>query len=419
VLAPLILIAALLARAQPLEHIVDIKVQGNVLTSDTDVIRIAGIEPGMPVDARTVDDVAARLRASRKFEQVDVLKRYASIADPSQISLVIVVDEGPLTLHDDGTVTEGADGPPGIPGFRKRSGADLMFMPLLKFEDGYGFSYGVRATMPDVAGKASRVSFPATWGAEKRVAVEFDRPMKVALSRLQAGGGIARRKNPFFGENDDRTGAWLRGDREIARPLRVGASGEWQNVSFGEVPDQYFRVGGDVTLDTRIDPIFARNAIYARAAWDHLTFENSPHANRTDVDLRGYLGLLGQSVLMIRGHWQGSNQPLPPYLRPLLGGTDNLRGFRAGFAAGDTLVGATAELRLPVTTPLDLARMGFSAFLDTATVYNTGQQVWDRHFQRGAGGGVWLSAAFLRFDLYIAHALGGSTRAQFATAISF
>ena len=117
-LALLVLMAGLLAGAQPIEHIVEIQVHGNLLTPDAEVIRIAGVETGMAVEARTVEDVAARLRASRKFEQVDVLKRFASIVDPSQISLVIVVDEGPVTFHDDGTLTPGPDGPP-IPGVRK------------------------------------------------------------------------------------------------------------------------------------------------------------------------------------------------------------------------------------------------------------------------------------------------------------
>ena len=74
---------------------------------------------------------------------------------------------------------------------------------------------------------------------------------------------------------------------------------------------------------------------------------------------------------------------------------------------------------MPATSPLRFGQAGFSAFLDTATVYDKGQHVRDRHFERGAGGGVWLSAAFLRLDLYVAHALGGSTRAQFATSVLF
>jgi outer membrane protein assembly factor BamA len=419
VLAFLVLIAGLLAGAQPPEHLVDIQIHGNVLLSDADVIRIAGVENGMAVRASTVEEVAARLRASKKFEHVEVLKRFASIADPSEISLVIVVDEGPVTLRNDGTVTEDADKPPAILGVRKRTGANLMLMPILKFEDGYGFSYGARAAFPDIAGEGSRVSFPASWGGDKRAAAEFDRPMHVGLSRVQAGSGVGRRENPFFHENDARAGVWLRGDRTIRRRLRLGGGGEWQHVSFGGTSDRFLQSGGDVTLDTRIDPLLARNAVYARAGWNHLTFTNAQDANRTDVDLRGYFGLIGQSVLVVRGQRQDSNHPLPPYLRPLVGGTDTLRGFTAGSFVGDTLVGASADLRVPITSPLSFGKVGFSAFIDTATVYDKGQRVRDQKFQRGVGGGIWLSAAILRLDFYVAHGLGRSTRAQFAASALF
>src|SRR5262249_62134140 len=130
-------------------------------------------DTGMAVEANTVDDAAARLRASKKFEQVEVLKRFASIADPSQISIVILVDEGPVTLHDDGRITRGAAGPP-IPGLSQAAAIGLMIMPIIKFEDGYGFSYGAQAAIPDVAGKGSRVSFPAPWGGEEGGGRELD-----------------------------------------------------------------------------------------------------------------------------------------------------------------------------------------------------------------------------------------------------
>jgi hemolysin activation/secretion protein len=111
--------------------------------------------------------------------------------------------------------------------------------------------------------------------------------------------------------------------------------------------------------------------------------------------------------------------PLPPYLSPLLGGIANLRGFKAGTEAGDTLVGSSAELRLPLSSPLRIGRFGVSAFMDLATVYDKGQQVTDQHFERGVGLGVWLSATFLRLQLYVAHGVGGSTRVHFGTAVLF
>ena len=416
--AAILLLAQLLAAVQPSERIADIQVHGNALTTETAIIELAGLSIGMPVDAATVDEAAERLRRSGKFERVEVLKRYASIADPAQISLVILVDEGPLTIQTDGSLTPDRENPP-TARIRRRTGPNLMYLPILKFEDGYGFSYGVRFSAPDALGKGNRVSFPGTWGADKRAAAVVDRELTSVRSRVQAGGEFARRQNPFYHEDDDRGRFWVRGEHDLARPLRAGAAGEWQHVSFGNDTDRFVQASVDLTLDTRVDPSLGRNAVYARAEWDHLNFANAPDANRTNVDLRGYLGLFGQHVLVIRGLRRDADEPLPQYLQPLLGGIDNLRGFRAGSAVGDTLVATSAEVRLPVTSPFSVGKAGFTAFFDVAAVYGEGQRVFDSRFSRGVGGGLWLSAAVVRFDAYVGHGLGGSTRAHFATAILF
>src|SRR5436190_15924687 len=81
------------------ETITAIQVHGNTITSDDEIRRLAGIDVGARMDDTTVGDVAARLRATKRFERVDVLKRFASIADPSQILIVIIVDEGAVTIE--------------------------------------------------------------------------------------------------------------------------------------------------------------------------------------------------------------------------------------------------------------------------------------------------------------------------------
>src|ERR1700749_1187225 len=81
------------------EVVAQIQVRGNVATSDADIRQLAGIEVGMPVAADVVDAVTARLRAAKRFERVEVLKRYASISDPTQVVIVIVVDEGPVSIQ--------------------------------------------------------------------------------------------------------------------------------------------------------------------------------------------------------------------------------------------------------------------------------------------------------------------------------
>jgi hemolysin activation/secretion protein len=129
--------------------------------------------------------------------------------------------------------------------------------------------------------------------------------------------------------------------------------------------------------------------------------------------------LFGQTVLVLRTLREDSNHALPLYLKPLLGGMDNLRGFEAGSAAGDTLVTGTAELRVPLTSPLNVGIFGVSGFVDVATVYNEGEKFSDQHLERGVGGSLWFSAAFIRLNLAVAHGVGAKTRVHFGTTVSF
>jgi hemolysin activation/secretion protein len=140
--------------------------------------------------------------------------------------------------------------------------------------------------------------------------------------------------------------------------------------------------------------------------------------NQITLDARGYLGLVGQSVLVIRALREDSDAPLPPYLKPLLGGMPNLRGFRRGTAVGDTLVAGSVELRLPLTSPLNVGKLGVSAFVDVGTVYDHGDRLEDQYLERAVGGGLWFSLAFVRLNLAVAHGIGGSTRVHFGTGVS-
>jgi outer membrane protein assembly factor BamA len=411
VLFSLLLAAALAAGAQTPDRIAAIQVQGNSLTDDAEVIRLSGLEVGAPVDGTTVDTAAERLRAAKKFKSVEVLRRFASIADPTQILFVIIVDEGPVRIRTDGENAARVE---------RRHGPQFMFLPLFRFEDGYGFSYGVESAIPRPAGPGSRLAFPATWGGERRAGVTFEKDLRNTLfSRASVGADVTRRINPYFEESDLRGRSWLRGERDVAKALRVGANAGWQYISFMDETTRLASTGVDVVYDTRIDPMLARNAVYARAVWEYLGFDDRADATRYELDGRGYLGLIGQSVLAVRGFRQDASQPLPGYLKPLLGGTANLRGFEAGTAAGDTLVAGSVELRVPLTSPLSFGKLGLSAFIDVATVYDKGASLGDQDFERGVGGGVWFSAALLRLNVYVAHGINGSTRGHFGASVLF
>lgn len=413
-LTALALVLSLQAVSLPAEVLLEVRVQGNILTTEGEVVRLAGVVVGEPVTPEMPAEVEARLRKTDRFEQVQVLKRFASIADPSQILLVIILDEGPVSIDV---------GPDGTTRVRRKGGLPVQFLPMLDFVDGYGFSYGARVAVPVLLGADSRLSFPMTWGGLKQVGAELDldRPRGAlsALSRLQIGGSLSRRENPYYEEDDDRARAWVRAERAVVPWLRVGGIGGLQQASFADDTDRFNEFGADVVVDTRLDPALPRNAVYGRAAWSRLHFSDEDAAQRTELEGRGYLGLLGQSVLAVTVQRQDSNRTLPPYLRPLLGGMATLRGFAAGFEVGDTLAAGSVELLLPITSPLSFGKLGVSAFFDAGAVYDKGEHMVDQRFSRGAGGAVWFSAAFVRAYLAVAHGLGGSTRAHFGTTLAF
>jgi len=408
VIAVAAMIAAAAAAAQPPETVAGIQIHGNTLTPDAEIVRLAGIDVGSPVQPDTIESATARLQASKRFESVQVLKRFASIADSSQVLIVIIVDEGAVRIERTGD----PDHPTRVVRSR-RSG--LLFLPILNAEDGYGVTYGARFAWPDAAGKQSRLSVPASWGGEKRVAIEVEKTLARAyVDRIAAGGSLSRRTNPYFDRDDDRQRGWIRAERSFARSLRAGVTTGVQRVSFLDTTDSFGHIGADLTLDTRIDTVLPRNAVYVRGAWEHIA-----SANRTEMDARGYMPLYGGAVLAVRGLRIASDRPLPPPLKPLLGGMANLRGFAAGTQAADNLAAASVEAIVPLTSPLNFGRVGVSAFVDTGTAYDDGERLRDQSWRRGIGGSVWLSAAFVRFNVAVAHGRGSSTRVHIGANVSF
>jgi hypothetical protein len=402
------------------EVIAAIQVHGNVLTSDEEVRRLAGLSPGAAFDAGTLDAVAERLRRAKRFKSVQVLKRFASIADPSQILIVIIVDEGAVHIE----MTGDPDHPTRV--VRNRL-PHVLILPILGAEDGYGGSYGVRLALPNPAGKRSRLAFPLTWGGVKRAAVEFEKSIDgKPIDRVLAGTSVSRIDNLFYDTPNDRVRVWLRGERElVVRALRVGATGGWQHVSFMGLDDRFVQVGGDVVVDTRVDPGLPRNAVYGRAAWEHLQFgggavnHTTGGANRTDLDGRGYVGLFGQSIFAVRAYRRDSDRPLPAYSKPMLGGMGSVRGFKVGTDIGDTLVTGSAELIVPLGPTLSIGKIGVSAFADTGTVFDKGESIHDQVFKQGYGVGVWMTAAFFRFNVAVAHGKHASTRVHIGGDITF
>lgn len=263
-----------------------------------------------------------------------------------------------------------------------------------------------------------------TWGGYKRAGVELDRTFnRGPLTRIEFGSAIQSRRNPAFDDDDYRRRVWARAEKALG-PLRLGGTTGWQRVEFGSGRDDFSSIGGDVAFDTRLDPVLPRNAVYASASIERLFFSSqssSPNRqiDRIRLDGRGYLGLIGQSVLVARAVREDASDPQPPYLQSLLGGWSSLRGFAAGAYFGDTMVSGSLELRVPISSPLSFGKLGLSAFVDTGTTYGTGERFRTQDLHTGVGGAVWITITALRMGVSVAHGLGATTRANFGVSLIF
>jgi outer membrane protein assembly factor BamA len=408
----LALACAAVAHAQTSPGIVgEVRIHGNHTTPDADILAIVGNVAGEPATDALIADITTRLDKSGRFDSVEVRKRFRSIDNPDDILLMVVVDE-----------VAGIDPTDLTPGPAKKFLSSGMFMPILHSEDGYGFTYGGRISFVDRLGPRSRISTPLTWGGERAAKLQLERAFKSGpIERVSGEYGVLQRENPHYEVDDRRIGYAARIESAPLRWLRIGGGGRSDDVKFGEADDRVDRVGGDVTIDTRVDPAFPRNAIFATFGIDRLTFHAGDFgANQRKADIHGYVGLFKQVVLAVRGLSITSDHALPAYEHSLLGGAANLRGYDAGYQAGDNLAAVSAEVRVPVTSPLSIGRFGVKAFVDAGATYAAGERLKDQNlYDRGIGGGVYLQLTLINISLDVARSRQGDTHYHFGLGVTF
>lgn len=80
----------------------------------------------------------------------------------------------------------------------------------------------------------------------------------------------------------------------------------------------------------------------------------------------------------------------------------------------------SAEVRLPITSPLNFGRFGIKAFVDAGTVYGAGAKLTDQDLvHRGIGGGVYLHMTILSVSLDVARSRAGDTHYHFGMGVTF
>jgi hypothetical protein len=396
------------------EVLVEIRVHGNAFLSDQDVLKFAGVSIGQPLDS--VEAVRKRLEDSGRFETIEVRKRYRSLTATNEVALILLVHEKP-------GLRSAADinlNPVVRPWQRFRSG--LMFLPILSYADGYGFTYGARFSTVDFLGAGERLSVPLTWGGTRRAALEFERTFQRGpLTRIESSAAIWNRENPRFEIRDQRVELKARAERLFAGLFRTGIETSRSTIEFGELDDRLWTLGATAALDTRADPAYPANAVYLGTGWTGMHFRSVPErVNRYTADARGYFRLVGQTVVAARAQYVTADRTLPPYERLLLGGSSSVRGFETGAFDGDRTLSGSVELRHPFTSVLSGAKLGFNVFYDAGKAWDVGQRIEGAEWRRGAGAGLFLIASVVRINLDVARGLKtGDTRVHLSSGFTF
>lgn len=393
--------------------IAELRVHGNHTTPDAEVLQIAQLELGQPAEPSRLADATRRLERSGRFASVELRTRYRSLTDQQQAAVVVLLTERALvSITDTGSVR--------MPGPLGRLRRNTMFLPILGYEDGYGLTYGVRLTVVGSRQSATRVSAPLSWGGTRQAALEASRTFaRGPLSRISGRIGVTRREHPFYGQGETRGD--LSGEvlRRVGPAFGLGVTAARTDVRFGEVRGRLDSVGMFAEVDTRADPLYPRNAVHVRSTIARLGFAPAAGAVRSTHDARGFVGLPRGAVLALRAQTTQASRPLPPYAKAMAGGATSLRGWRAGSAVGDNMVAASAELRVPVSSPARLARTGVSVFYDVAATYDHGAQWREQRFERGVGVGVFIAAPLFGVHLDVARGIGRGTRVHLSLGTSY
>jgi outer membrane protein assembly factor BamA len=395
--------------AQTPEIVAEVRIHGNYRTPDANILALAGVTVGQPLDTAGIDAVAERLRKTGRFQSVDIRKRVRSLTATDQVALIIIVEEFPSTPKGGGSAT-----------LLRRLGDRVMAIPMLDYIDGYGVAFGGRISLVGVIGKRGVIGMPLTWGATRQAAVEIDTTFNGGvIRRIRAGAGLLSRGNPAYDLRDFRQRVWADVTTPAWMATSLTARTSWSDVTFGATHGRLTAVGAGIVIDTRANPAFPRNAVYVTGWWDRLTPDTGPAFNRYRVNAHGYVGLVGSTVLSVRILSDRADRPVPIYERPLLGGIDNLRGFAAGAYAGDNLAAASVELRIPLHSPMRLGQIGVTAFGDVGAVYDHGERLADATRRSGVGIGWYLRAPLIQLGLDVARGSNGKTRAHVTAGLRF
>jgi len=378
------------------EILVEARFRGNFTTPDEEMIRLGNIEIGVPADAVSFEEIKQRLLQTGRFERVEITKRYRSLSSSEKVILLVTVRE------------------------KQSAMSKFMFMPILKGSDEYGFTYGLRTTGKNLLGFKERLSIPLTWGGVRRAALESEFEMNnPVISTLTLSVDFARKENPHFRTGDFRKGVQAELRRRLKR-FEVKVHSGWAGVDFGPQSSSFVTFGASFVLDTRQDINLPRDAFYAGVSWERLQIlDGGPGFNRYTLDLRGYKGIIGQTILAGQFLHHTVDGRLPDFERPFLGGANTLRGYKPGAFIGDNITTSSIELRIPLTSPREVYHTGINVFLDSGAVYDYGTSIGNADFKHGAGVGCFFLFMGFGIKADLAYNMHDAFRVHFSTGFRF
>ncbi|MCZ6752805.1 MAG: BamA/TamA family outer membrane protein [Acidobacteria bacterium] len=170
----------------------------------------------------------------------------------------------------------------------------------------------------------------------------------------------------------------------------------------------FFRQGTFVQYDTRDNPGGPRSGgNYIVEFSNYIDQDLGRHDfQRLDVNLQQYIPFFNKRrVIALRGKtvltFQDDDQLVPFYLQPVLGGSDDLRGFRPFRFHDDNLIVVNAEYRWETFSGLDMA-----LFVDAGKVFPRRSQWNFTDLEGSVGFGLRFNArnnVFLRLDVGFSH----------------
>jgi outer membrane protein assembly factor BamA len=173
-----------------------------------------------------------------------------------------------------------------------------------------------------------------------------------------------------------------------------------------DVQSNYLRTGAFAQYDWRDNPDGARrggNYFAQFGDYRDRTFGVSDF-RRIDIEAQQYLPVLNERrvfALRAKSSMTWSDRPIPFYMQPSLGGSDDLRGFRPFRFRGDNLLVMNAEYRYEIFSGLDMA-----IFADAGKVYDRKSEFSLKNLESNVGFGFRFNErnrTFLRLDVAFSH----------------